>query len=75
MYSLEFRRKVVRNTDPLGRCYDGCHFSSTEEWTDWLELFQYSKRAAAEDSMATFKRCNPHCEYRVQGGEECVLGN
>lgn len=38
-FQLETRGKVLVNTDPLRRCYNGCHFSSElvdTEW-DWLE--------------------------------------
>jgi hypothetical protein len=37
---IEKRNRVLVNTDPQRRCYNGCHFSSELQWSrwDWLEL-------------------------------------
>jgi hypothetical protein len=37
---IEHRKRILVNTDPQRRCYNGCHFSSELQWTawDWLEL-------------------------------------
>jgi hypothetical protein len=32
---IQTRRKVLVNTDPQRRCYDGCHYSSEWRWTGW----------------------------------------
>jgi len=69
-FAVLVRKKVVRNTDPLRRCYNGCHFSSVEEWSEWKEICQYSTMAIAMDSMATFKSINPKSEYKIQKKEE-----
>jgi hypothetical protein len=29
------RRRVLVNTDPQRRCYNGCHFSSEMRWSEW----------------------------------------
>ena len=64
-YVMSYRKKVTRNTDPQRRCYDGCHFSSVEEWSNWALVCAYSSREIAEDSAATFKRINPKREYKI----------
>lgn len=32
---IEQRGQVRINTDPQRRCYNGCHFSSELQWTEW----------------------------------------
>ena len=44
--NIEMRQKVLINTDPQRRCYDGCHFSSELVWLDW-EVLRYD--VAEED--------------------------
>lgn len=40
MKSVEIhtRHKLLVNTDPQRRCYNGCHFSSEWQWTPWEHL-------------------------------------
>jgi hypothetical protein len=35
---IMYRKRVLVNTDPQRRCYDGCHFSSELRWTEWESL-------------------------------------
>lgn len=35
---LFYRSIRVINDDPQRRCYNGCHFSTKEEWSDWESL-------------------------------------
>ena len=65
-YSIQFREKETINTDPQRRCYDGCHFSSIAQWTDWKEIYQSSNLENALDSVATFQRINRKSEYRIE---------
>jgi hypothetical protein len=66
-WSLWYRKRVVVNTDPQRRCYDGCHFSPREEWTDWEPVsFYYASRENAESSAATFRQINPDRQYEVR---------
>lgn len=39
-YTIEHRKQILVNTDPQRRCYNGAHFSSELQWTQWgwLEL-------------------------------------
>jgi len=32
------REKIKVNDDPLGRCYNGCHFSTKKVWSEWKAL-------------------------------------
>ena len=65
-FMVEFRKKVIVNTDPQRRCYWGCNFSEKVVWTDWADICAYSTREIAEDSMATFRSINKHSEYRIK---------
>lgn len=38
--NLEVRRKVLVNTDPQRRCYNGAHFKSELQDTEW-EVLEY----------------------------------
>jgi hypothetical protein len=33
--NILFRTRVLVNTDPQRRCYNGCHAKSELQWTDW----------------------------------------
>lgn len=35
---IQQRKRVLVNTDPQNRCYDGCYFSSEWRWTAWSNL-------------------------------------
>lgn len=41
-FTLLHRTRVLVNTDPQRRCYDGVHFSSELRWTPWATLGIYS---------------------------------
>lgn len=60
-----YRRRVTVNTDPQRRCYDGCHFSSREEWTPWALVCDYPDVYQATEASRTFKVINPAREYKV----------
>lgn len=65
-YMIQFRDLVTVNTDPQRRCYDGCHFSSEQVWTDWRNLYTLRNLADAEDSVKTYKRINQNSDFRLQ---------
>lgn len=65
-YQVWGRRQIEVNTDPLRRCYNGCHFSSEMVWTEWAYLATYSERSDAEESNALFKSINPTHEYKIE---------
>lgn len=65
-FSLLFRKRIARNTDPLRRCYNGCHFSSVTEWSNWSEICSYRTLVDAEGSRQTFQNINKSDEYKIQ---------
>jgi len=38
LYTIEARKRITVNTDPMKRCYNGCHYSSETSWTNWERL-------------------------------------
>lgn len=66
MYVVQFRKKIVINTDPERRCYDGCNFSEKLVWTEWADLCPFRNKEAAEESAAGWRNINPSSEYRVK---------
>lgn len=38
--NLVFRQRVLVNTDPQRRCYNGCHARSELQWTSW-DVLEY----------------------------------
>lgn len=65
------RHRVLVNTDPQRRCYDGCHFSSELVWTRWvvLERMRFLKPGADPEARLQFWR--DLNDYAVsQRGEE-----
>lgn len=37
-YVLQQRYKILINTDPQMRCYNGAHFSTEYQWSSWEDL-------------------------------------
>lgn len=37
-YAIKFRKRIVVNTDPQRRCYNGCNFSEEIRWTSWEDI-------------------------------------
>jgi hypothetical protein len=70
------RKKVTINTDPQRRCYNGCHASSEEVWTEW-ELFEEVQEENTERRLAFWRGLNAYAvsqrgesartEYEVRG--------
>jgi hypothetical protein len=60
------RKRVIVNTDPQRRCYDGCNFSERTEWGLWERVAAYSTPEAAAEAVAAFKSINPSREYEVR---------
>lgn len=65
MFLLQVRKKITINTDPQKRCYNGCHYSSEEVWTEWEPVCSFRLREDAEESIRVFKKINPSREYRI----------
>lgn len=60
MIHIEQRALVLVNTDPQRRCYNGCHFSSEWQWTNWARL---ESDVSSEDRLTFWKELN---EYAVK---------
>jgi len=37
-FAIEQRTRVLVNTDPEGRCYNGCNFSEEHRWSGWQRI-------------------------------------
>lgn len=67
---VQFRKKIVENTDPQRRVYNGCNFSERVFWSEWTDLVSIDTKADAEASAESYRKNNPSREYRVFGGTE-----
>lgn len=63
-FTILGRKKILINTDPLRRCYDGHHYKSEEVWSDWQELGWVATEQEAIDSVASWYAINPRNGYK-----------
>lgn len=61
--------KVV-NTDPQRRCYNGCHFSSEEVYSDWYDVISSDDLDDLKLSFNNFQSINPSWRYRITDSDE-----
>jgi hypothetical protein len=76
MATIEHRKRILVNTDPQRRCYDGCHFSSELQWTEWDDLESGLQDDRIEDRLEFWRGLNDYAveargqsarsEYRVK---------
>jgi len=67
LFVIESRRRMLINTDPQRRCYNGCHFSSELVWTEWEVLNCNVTPETVEDKLKFWRELN---DYAVsQRGE------
>lgn len=52
---IQHRKRVLVNTDPLRRCYDGHHYKSELRWTEWSDL-EIGIRAERAEARLEFWR-------------------
>lgn len=64
IYQIQFRSRVIVNTDPQRRCYNGVNFSEEKRWTEWTSFGRYSKEDG-EESIKCFQSINPNNEYQL----------
>lgn len=57
---IEQRLRMLVNTDPLRRCYDGHHFSSEVVWTVWSELESGVPEDRIEDRLKFWRDLNTY---------------
>ena len=67
LHTIKTRHRVVVNTDPQRRCYNGCNFSEELQWTDWEVLESEIPADKIEGRLKFWKELN---DYAVsQRGE------
>ena len=54
------RVRIEVNTDPLRRCYNGCHFSSEVIWSSWESLDSGLDRETAERRLRFWRELNDY---------------
>ena len=59
-YNIQSRTKVLVNTDPQRRCYNGCHFSSELVWTDWKVVDFDISEQKVEERITFWKELNDY---------------
>ena len=74
-YTIERRKRIVVNTDPQRRCYNGCYFSSELVWLGWESLNSGVSAETVEDKLKFWRDLNDYaisqrgesarCEFRV----------
>ena len=72
---LYTRRKILINTDPQRRCYNGCHAKSELVWTAWEVL----DSNGTEQKLTFWRELNDYaisqrgeearCEYKLTAKE------
>lgn len=54
---IQMRRMQLVNTDPLRRCYNGCHFSTALIWTPWEDLCDATEETV-QDKLNWWRELN-----------------
>lgn len=60
LVNIEFRVRRLVNTDPQRRCYNGCHYSSELQWTDWNTLENQVSEDAVTDRVKFWRELNDY---------------
>ena len=73
--SIEQRKRLLINTDPQRRCYNGAYASSELVWTPW-EHFVTESTTVVHEKLTFWKELNDYavncrgesarCEYRIK---------
>ena len=65
---IERRNRILVNTDPQRRCYNGCHAKSELMWGEWYWLDLHVPEEEVERRLVSWRELN---DYAVsQRGEE-----
>lgn len=70
LYTIEYRRLTIVNTDPQRRCYNGCFARSELRWTGWESLDSGVPADAIERRLAFWHRLNDYA-VRDRGPSAC----
>jgi len=75
---IQSRQQVLVNTDPLRRCYNGCHAKSELQWSAWENLEHVTPQEAPR-RLEFWKELNAYAvsergigarkEYQLVGAE------
>lgn len=60
LYTIEYRRQTIVNTDPQRRCYNGCHARSELRWTEWESLNSGVPAEDVERKLAFWHELNDY---------------
>ena len=82
MINIYSRCRILVNTDPQKRCYNGCHFSSELIWGAW-ELVNYNvSEDSVQDKLKFWRELNDYavsqrgdgalCEFKAVQEEEAA---
>jgi hypothetical protein len=69
-YTLSSRRKVMVNTDPQRRCYNGCHYSSEYHWMPW-ETLEHPTADRVEARLKFWRELNDYAVSQRGDGARC----
>lgn len=75
IFLVQSREAYEYNTDPLRRCYNGCHYSSEWGWSGWRTLSEHPTMAEAEERANEWRHLNRNVknrrlEYRAVEGDQ-----
>lgn len=59
-FEIHHRKFVEVNTDPQRRCYNGAHFSSEWQWTQWEVLESSVSKDLLEERLAFWRDLNAY---------------
>jgi hypothetical protein len=59
-FTLRKRARVLVNTDPQRRCYNGCHFSSELQWTPWVTFDSCVPADKVESQLKFWRELNDY---------------
>lgn len=59
-FTINRRLRVLVNTDPQRRCYNGCHFSLELRWTDWESFESGIPESKLEHKMKFWRELNDY---------------
>jgi len=62
---IQVRRKMLVNTDPLRRCYNGAYFSTETVWSPWENLESMRFLKPGTDPQARLKFWRELNDYAV----------
>lgn len=73
---IQHRHKMLVNTDPQRRCYNGCHYKSELVWSQWEDLVLNVTKETAESKLNFWRELNDYAisqrgesarsEYRIK---------